>query len=163
LESNPGCNIWTWGYEPTAKEKILFSGSDKHNGYVEMWGGITHGFKKYYSLDPGKSISWSECMYPYANIKGLHFANNDFAVTFLKTDKETYEVNLCPSGDLKGIELKVISISSKNVYLDVIIKSIFPKKEKAGYIFNVKEKDIELVIFKYGKEIIRLDPKEPIL
>jgi hypothetical protein len=163
LESNPGCNIWTWGYEPATKEKILFSGSDKHSGYVEMWGGITAGFKKYHSLDPGKSISWSECMYPYANTKGLHYANNDFAVTFLKTEKGFYEVNLCPSGDLKGIELKVISIPGKNVYLDVNIESIFPKKDIAGYILNAKDKDIELVIYKDGKEIVRLNPKEPLL
>ena len=163
LEMHPGCNIWTWGYEPDVKQRIRFSGSEKNTGYVEMWGGITHGFDKYYSLAPGKSISWSEYMYPYINTNGLHFANSDFAITFLKTGNENYEVNLCPGGDLKNVELKVISDPGEIVFLDVYIKSVYPVKNNSGYVFNTGDTDIKLVILKDGKEVVRLSPGTPAL
>jgi hypothetical protein len=47
----PGCNIWTYGFEPSARTRRNFSGNENHNGYVEMWGGITQGFSNFYSLE----------------------------------------------------------------------------------------------------------------
>jgi len=161
VEMNSGCNIWTFGYNPTPRQRKRFSGNESHKGYVEMWGGITHGFDKYYSLEPGKSIHWTELMYPYIKTKGLHFANNDFAVSFLKVDSITYAVNLCPSGDIKKINLKVESPVSKKKYLQVFYKSAFPKKTLKGYTFTSEEEDLDLIICKKGKEIIRLKPKPP--
>lgn len=161
LEMNPGCNIWTWGFEPDIKNMLLFSGREKHNGYVEMWGGITHGFNKYYSLSPAYSIFWKEYMYPYINTKGLHYANNDFAVTFLEKGGGSYEVNFCPGGEIKGIELKVKSVSGKSEYLDVTIESLFPNSKITGFPFTADEKDIELIIYKDSKEVIRLKPLAP--
>jgi hypothetical protein len=163
LEMHPGCNIWTWGYEPDAAQRMQFSGIERHNGYVEMWGGITHGFEKYYSLEPGKSISWTEYMYPYINTKGLHYANTDFAVTFLKTGGGEYEINFCPAGEIKGIDLKVITEPAKTSILEVNIKSLYPDKALKGYPFKSNKKGIVLVISKNGREIIRLQPEESTL
>lgn len=158
VNSNPGCNIWTFGFDPPLLTRRRFSGNEIHNGYVEMWGGITSGFKEYYPLEPGKSISWTEWMYPYINLKGLHYADDNFAVTFLETGSDNYEVNLCPSGDIKGIDLKVVSPSSGKTYLRVKYKSVFPEKENRGFSFDAGDKDIELIVSLKGKEIIRLKP-----
>ena len=158
---NPGCNIWTFGFDPDTSTRMTFSGTETHNGYVEMWGGITHGFTNYYSLEPAKTISWTEWIYPYINTEGLHFADKDFAVTFLKKENDNYLITLCPSGDIKGIELKVMSTESKKTYLKVIYKSAFPDKNIKGYNFTAVEDDIVLIISKDGKEIVRLKPMPP--
>jgi hypothetical protein len=159
LEINPGCNIWTWGINPSSRTRMRFSGNESHKGYVEMWGGITHGFDNYFSLAPGQSISWTEWMYPYSNTRGLHYANRDLAITFFRTGSNDYEVNLCPSGEINGIKLLARSKGSNKNYLRLAIKKTFPDQSMKTYCFNSEEEDVELIILKDGKELKRLDPQ----
>lgn len=158
FETNPGCNIWTFGFNPDTAVRKRFSGTTTHNGYVEMWGGITPGFKEFYSLEPGTTISWVEWMYPYSNTSGLHYANRDFAVTFHRTGKEKYRVNFCPSGLIKDIDLEVKSPSTGRSYLNVRFKSTFPEINNEGFDFVSTDTDIELLISAKGEELIRLKP-----
>ena len=160
LDINPGCNIWTYGFDPDSSLRARFSGSRTHNGYVEMWGGITKGFDKFYSLESQKSLSWKEWMYPYINTKGLHFANSDFAVSFFRKDSDNYEINLCPSGVIKGVKLEAKSTSSGKTYNKIIFKSDFPRIESGGFNFSCEDNDIELIITHNNKEIKRLNPKK---
>ena len=160
IDINPGCNIWTFGFEPEVRRRINFSGSETHNGYVEMWGGITHGFNNYYSLGPGETLSWTEWMYPYINTGGLHYADNEFAVTFFDKGSGSFEVNLCPGGEIKGLELEVKSAATNKSYLHVKYKSAFPEKNSKGFSFTAGHEDIELIISKHGNEIVRLKPRK---
>jgi len=160
VDINPGCNIWTFGFEPEIRRRVNFSGSETHNGYVEMWGGITQGFNNYYSLGPGETLSWTEWMYPYLNTGGLHYADQDFAATFFDKENNNYEVSLCPSGDVKGLELKVISSGTHKSYLFIVLRSAFPKKSIKGFSFISDKEDLELIISRRGEEIIRLKPRK---
>jgi len=159
---NPGCNIWTFGFEPDVRRSISFSGSETHNGYVEMWGGLTQGFNNYYSLGPGETLSWTEWMYPYINTDGLHYADHEFAATFFDRGNNNYEVSLCPSGDVKGLDLKGGSSGTRKSYLHVKLRSAFPEKGIKGFSFNADKEDLELIISRKGKEIIRLKPRKPV-
>jgi hypothetical protein len=158
---NPGCNIWTWGFDPDSSLRARFSGNRTNNGYVEMWGGITKGFDEFFSLESQKSLSWKEWMYPYINTKGLHFANSDFAVSFFRKDSGSYEINLCPSGVIKGVKLEAQSPSSGKTYKKIILKSDFPRIESGGFNFFAEDSDVELIISQNNKEIKRIPNKKP--
>ena len=158
---NPGCNIWTFGFNPKPGISELFSGDSTHAGYVEMWGGITHGFDKYFPLEAGESISWTEWIYPYHKTEGLHFANENFAVTFSKDADNAYRFALCPGGLIQNVLCRVISEESQDKLFEIDIKSTFPKQDILEYIIPEGSTDGVLVISQNGQEIIRLQPRTP--
>jgi len=160
-EINPGCNIWAWGINPEPNTRFRFSGSRTSLGYVEMWGGITHGFEEYYTLKKNEKTSWIEWMYPFTRTKGLHFASKDFAVTFIKTDQSHCEVRLCPSGDIGNLEFKIVAVDTKELLSNIRFTSIFPKKDLPAYSIDTQGQDIELVILQDGAELIKLDASDP--
>jgi hypothetical protein len=159
-EKNPGCNIWAWGINPKPSARKRFSGSEECRGYVEMWGGITHGFDKYYRLDPGESVSWTEWMYPYSGTEGLHYANKDFAVTFTCYPDGEHILRFCPSGDLCGVECDVVSVETKEVCGHMVCDSICAKRQAKELILELDE-SVELVIVQDGKEVVRLPARNP--
>ena len=160
-DKNPGCNIWAWGINPGPETRKRFSGSEKCLGYVEMWGGITHGFDEYYRLDTNEVISWQEWMYPFHQTEGLHFANKDFAVTFTQLPGGKHMLRLCPGGDLDKLECKVVSRKTKEICLHVIYDSIYPKKKLPEFRVDGVKEDLELIILQNGKEVIRLQADNP--
>jgi hypothetical protein len=163
VEINPGCNIWSWGANPDPSTRSRFSGNNSHRGYVEMWGGITHGFDDYYPINPGDTIRWIEWMYPYANTSGLHFANQDLALTFFRKQGNDYELNLCPAGEIKDLRLLVRSEGTKATILDVRCRNANPLNNRERICFESKEEDLELVIIKEGRKIKSLPPSNPSL
>jgi hypothetical protein len=160
-DRNPGCNIWAWGINPDPKTRKRFSGNEKCRGYVEMWGGITHGFDKYYCLNPGEEISWKEWMYPFHQTKGLHCGNKDFAVTFTRLPGGKHTLRFCPSGDLRDVECKVVSVKTKETHLQVIYDSIYPMKKLPEFKLNRFKEDLELIILQNGEEVVRLKAHNP--
>jgi len=160
-DKNPGCNIWSWGINPDPKTRKHFSGSEGCLGYVEMWGGITHGFDEYYRLNPNETISWTEWMYPYHQTEGLHYATKDFAVTFTCLPGGDYILRLCPGGDLKDVECKIVSVKNEEICLHVIYDYIYPQKELPQFTLGSSKEDLELVILQNGREIVRLPSKLP--
>ena len=160
-EINPGCNIWAWGIDPKTETRELFSGSETCLGYVEMWGGITHGFEEYYRLNPGEEMTWEEWMYPYYSTKGLHFANRDYAVTFTRQQTGEHIVRLCPSGDVRNVQCKVFSTRGEESLLHVYYDSIYPKKRLPKFTFTTSEEGLELIVIQDGVEVVRLPAKKP--
>lgn len=160
-DKNPGCNIWVWGVNPDPKTRQRFSGNEKCRGYVEMWGGITHGFDEYYHLNPDEKISWTEWMYPYHQTKGLHYANKDFSVTFTHLPDGEYIFRLCPVGDISDIECKIVSVKNKETRLHVVFDDIYPMKKLPQFILSTSEENLEVVILQNNKEVIRLSAKSP--
>ncbi len=159
LEKNPGCNIWAWGINPDPATRKRFSGSQDCRGYVEMWGGITHGFDEYYQLDPDEEISWKEWMYPFHQTKGLHYANKDFAVTFTHLPDGEHIFCLCPTGDISDIECKIVSVKSNETRLHVVFDNIYPMKKLPQFTLGSSKEGLELVIVQNHKEIVRLPAK----
>ncbi len=128
-EVNPGCNIWTWGAEPSSKQRLLFSVHPDRGGYVEMWGGITHGFDNFYTLDPEESVHWKEWMYPYTSTNGLHHATEKYAVTFFREDDGDYILRLCPSGEIQDVRCRILSSSSGRSFREIEYRSIYPAQD----------------------------------
>ena len=160
-DKNPGCNIWAWGINPDPKTRKRFSGSEKCRGYVEMWGGITYGFDEYYRLNPDKELSWKEWMYPYHQTKGLHYANKDFAVTFTRLPDGEHIFRLCPVGDIRDVECKILSVKNKETRLYVVFDYIYPMKKLPQFTLGTSKENLELVILQNSKEVIRLPAKLP--
>ena len=160
-EKNPGCNIWAWGIDPKPETRKHFSGSETCRGYVEMWGGITRGFDEYHRLNPGETISWVEWMFPYHQTDGLHFANQDFAVTFTRFPTGEYVVKLCPSGDLRNVQCRVISTKTRESLLHVFFDSFYPKKKIPKFSFVSIEEAPELIIVRNGMEVVRMTAGKP--
>jgi hypothetical protein len=158
-DKNPGCNIWAWGINPDPKTRKRFSGTEKCRGYVEMWGGITHGFDEYYRLNPDEEISWMEWMYPYHKTKGLHYANKDFAVTFTRLPDGEHIFRLCPVGDISDVECKIVSVKNKETRLHVVFDNIYPMKKLPQFTLGTSKENLELVILQNSKEVIRLPAK----
>ena len=158
LESQPGCNIWAWGRDPDIGTRRRFSGTDTCLGYVEMWGGLTHGFDAYMRLEPGESLSWKEWMYPFTGTRGLHFANRDIALTFTK-DAHRVFIRVCPSGDVKDIECRIVNSFTDHILARVVFNSCIPKKEPEEFSFAFTD-DIELVVLDGRETIARLQPRE---
>jgi hypothetical protein len=98
-------------------------------------------------------------MYTYFNTKGIHYADKDLAITFLKKGKNSFEVNLCPSGEISRIKVVAVSPSTGEKYLQLEYRLSVPGNEIKSYAFTAAE-DIELVISRRGKLIKRLKPKE---
>ena len=160
LEYTPGCNIWSWGAIPEAKTRFLFSGDSANTGYVEMWGGITHGFDKYFVLLPGESIAWREFMYPYHGTRGLHHATEDLAITFFKESDTDYSISICPSGDVSGYTLKAIDKVNRNSVYEIQLRLAYPRKDQSAFTFkNPSGGDLELILLREGEEIARLEPR----
>jgi hypothetical protein len=160
-DKNPGCNIWAWGINPVSKTRRRFSGSEKCRGYVEMWGGVTHGFDKYYCLNPGDVISWKEWMYPFHQTKGLHYGNKDFTVTFTRLPGGKHTLRFCPGGDLSKIECKVVSTKTKETCMHVFFDSICPMKKLPEFSLYRSREDLELIILQNSKEVIKLSAYDP--
>jgi hypothetical protein len=161
MDKNPGCNIWAWGINPDPKTRKRFSGNGKCRGYVEMWGGITHGFDEYYRLNPDEEKSWTEWMYPYHQTKGLHYANNDFAVTFTRLPDGEYICRLCPAGGISDVECKIVSVINKETRLHVVFDYIYPMKKLPQFTLGTSKENLELVILQNSKEVVRLPAKSP--
>lgn len=161
-EMNPGCNIWAWGIDPKPETRFQFSGSETCLGYVEMWGGITHGFEEYYRLEPGEWISWKEWMFPYHRTRGLHFANRDFAVTFTRRPTGEHVLRLCPSGDIQNIQCKIISARTGESRLTVYYDAFYPKKRIPKFSFSAPDEELALIVFQNGIEVVRLSAEEPV-
>ncbi len=158
-DKNPGCNIWAWGINPDLKTRKRFSGSEKCRGYVEMWGGLTHGFDKYYHLEPNEEIFWKEWMYPFHQTKGLHYANKDFAVTFTRLQNGEHTLRFCPSGDMSDIECKIVSAKTKETFMHMVYDSIYPMKKLPEFKLSSFKENLELIILQDGKKVIRLPAK----
>ncbi|MFH1941563.1 MAG: DUF5107 domain-containing protein [bacterium] len=156
---NPGCNIWSWGLDPAAEARMLFSGDSLNRGYVEMWGGITHSYDKYFRLSPGEEISWTEWMYPFHQTAGLHFADQDLAVSFTRHKNDEYMLRLCPSGELRGAECRVVIVETGEPRLRVLYDSVYPKDALPEFMLDSSD-ELELIILKQGKEAIRLRAKD---
>jgi len=159
-DKNPGCNVWAWGVNPPIETRRQFSGNDTCLGYVEMWGGITSGFDEYFKLEPGDSISWTEWMYPYHQTSGLHWANKDFGLTFLKSQTNEYSIRLCPSGDLKDVQCLIISKDSDEILFKVYFDNFSPKSELLEFTQKIDDQNVELVVIQNEKELVRLQAEE---
>ena len=160
-DKNPGCNIWTYGFNPDKKTRKHFSGNEKCRGYVEMWGGITCDFDEYYRLNPDEAISWTEWMYPYNQTKGLHYANKDFAVTFTRLPSGEHILRLCPGGDLRDVECKIVSVNNKETRFHAVFDNIYPMKKLPQFTLGTSKESLELLILQNGREIVRLPAKFP--
>lgn len=160
-DATPGCNIWAWGAAPGPATRKRFSGSESCRGYVEMWGGVTHGFDEYRRLEPGEGISWVEWMYPYHGTKGLHFANRDLAITFTRRPDGEHTVRFCPSGDLTGIECRVVSAQSGETRLRIVCESLRPVKDLPEFSIDAAGEDLLLLILDDGEEVARLPARGP--
>ena len=158
---HPGCNIWSWGFDPPPETRKRFSGTDTCRGYVEMWGGITRGFDEYYTLNPGDSLSWTEWMYPFHQTKGLHYANRDFTVTFTRLPNEKSVFRLCPSGVLTDTEVVIVNPDENSTLLHIQYESFFPSENIPSFIIDKTPADAVCIIYQNGTEIVRLHPRMP--
>jgi hypothetical protein len=154
----PGANIWAWGENPAPGLRKHYSGSETNLGYVEMWGGITPGFDKYHRLGAGESLSWTESMYPFIETKGLHFADEDFALAFSREKEREVTVRLCPAGDLRGLECRLVSASREKPLMQITFESAYPKAGLREFRLDKAPDDCELVVIRGGSEIVRLRP-----
>lgn len=156
----PGLNIWTWGVDPEPGTRRRFSGSEDCRGYVEMWGGVTRGFDEYHRLGPGQSLSWTEWMYPYTGTGGLHYADKDLALTFTRLPGGEHRLIVCPSGDLKGVEFRVVPAGTDEPRLRVVVDAANPGRKPID-LSTRADSDLELVVIKDGQEVVRLPARTP--
>jgi hypothetical protein len=54
--------------------------TDDGSRYFELWGGLTPTFWDYWTLQPGASVSWTECWYPVSGVGGYNWANEEAAI-----------------------------------------------------------------------------------
>ena len=156
---HPGCNIWTWGFDPSPETRKRFSGTDTCRGYVEMWGGITRGFEEYYTLNPGDSLSWTEWMYPFHQTKGLHYANRDFTVTFTRISDEKSVFRLCPSRVVSDTEVIIVNTDTDSTLFHIQYESLFPSENIPSFTIDKTPVDAVCIIYQNGTEIVRLHPR----
>jgi hypothetical protein len=159
-DKNPGCNIWAWGINPAPEIRRHFSGNDTCLGYVEMWGGITNSFDEYGKLESGDSISWTEWMYPYHQTSGLHWANQDFGITFFRSHSNEYSIRLCPSGDLHDIQCSLVSKDTGDTLFQVHFDHFFPQSDIPEFTKKFDDEQIELVVIQHKKVLVRLQAIE---
>jgi hypothetical protein len=106
----PGVNIWTWGFPPPPARQREYS-LEPNLGYVEMWGGTAHNFsdEALSRLPPGKSIAWTEWIYPFHGIGGLTYASKDVAVRFEQhVSSAHFEVAVFVTATTDPLRLKIV-------------------------------------------------------
>ena len=154
---NPGCNIWTWGADPSEERRLLFSGDPECRGYVEMWGGITHGFDKYHILGPGEHLRWTEWMYPYVDTRGLHHATESYAATFIREKNGKCTFRLCPAGEIHDVDVKFFSSTGVHL-MHVQYRSLYPMKKIPAFVVKARDDDIYCEI-RRGIKCVKLNVK----
>jgi hypothetical protein len=96
---NPGVDVWTYGFHP---DGIPMGSGAPNKGYVEMWGGTVATFPdERASLAPGRSVEWTEWIYPFQQTGGLTYANASLAAR-CRLDPQTgaFEVRICPAREI---------------------------------------------------------------
>lgn len=133
--ANPGMDIWTWGFPPSAQLQKEFS-LTPNLGYVEMWGGTTRDFsdKALQPIAPGEQIRFVEWMYPYRQTGGLTAATRKLAVNFSFSGRSELHLALCAVQPLPNAVVLVTDFQGKNLWerkLSLTPKSTFHARIKA--------------------------------
>jgi len=80
-DTNPGVDIWTYGYKPRSPRGIPMGSGKENDGYAEMWGGTSKLYPdERRPIAPSETISWTEWMYALHGTGGLSYANEDVAL-----------------------------------------------------------------------------------